>query len=138
MSSARKMYEEKYDFEILKTLGCSENPEFILIYLQNIIPTLEVFILESYESDINFEARKKDVDAVLVNIFLSTLAKHANKMSKQILKNYRELKYRYNNIYYLIYKNILYIIMKKCVLYILNLNLYLYCFIFIEDKSVYP
>ncbi|XP_029674824.1 aminopeptidase N-like [Formica exsecta] len=93
-------YKEKnFDHTILECLTYSERPEIIIHYLEEILPKVAPiyeYKLRVFDSE-QLERARERTDALIANIFLSTLAMNTKHMLKDMLKNFRKLKPRRAN-----------------------------------------
>ncbi|KAM0733562.1 Aminopeptidase N [Formica fusca] len=91
------IYEKKFDYEMLKYLSCSDDPQIILTYLNFNLPTLEMLVINYKNMDFETIRREKErIYALTADIFFSTLAMHAKNpiILKDILENFEIIKNR--------------------------------------------
>ncbi|XP_029658942.1 aminopeptidase N-like [Formica exsecta] len=91
------IYEKKSDYEIMKYLSCSDDPQIILTYLKFNLPTLQLLIIKDKNMDFETLRREKErIYALTTDIFFSTLAMHAKNpiILKDILENFEIIKNR--------------------------------------------
>ncbi|XP_029674829.1 aminopeptidase N-like [Formica exsecta] len=90
-------YKEKnFDHTILECLTYSESPEIIIYYLEKILPKVAPiyeYKLLVFDSE-QLERARERTDALIANIFLSILARNTQYMLKDILKNFKKVKFR--------------------------------------------
>jgi len=83
---------KEMDHTILECLAYSENSEIIINYLEKKLP--EIVAKHLYNPPYHQLNSTEPVEALIANIFLSTIAKNAKFMLKDILNNFKKIKYR--------------------------------------------
>ncbi|XP_029162428.1 aminopeptidase N-like [Nylanderia fulva] len=94
-SMASNIYKETSNYKMLKYLGCSENPNIIVLYLWTVLPEFKQDLLKENDYKMLTQKDKDKINCLITNMFLSTLARQAKNtlVLRDILPSY-DINYR--------------------------------------------
>jgi len=85
-------YTTEMDHTILECLAYNKNSEIIINYLEKKLP--EIFVKHLDKLSYHQLKLTDPIEALIANIFFSTIAKNAKFMLKDTLNNFQKIKYR--------------------------------------------